>query len=388
MDIQRLISISTDLIESEYLRQIMTEVEKYLGAVFVSVVIDNSNSLIYSQVYQLSQEEFTTYTGQLSIPVDAIKVFTYLNHDFKLSMYAKSVKEMDVNVISTLNHFLDYYYMKRELLMVNYDGLTKTKNRSSFSKHLQENDYLDSIILLDVDNFKSVNDIHGHLRGDKVLGDVGKFLVDICGDQYESYRYGGDEFVILPKTRTHNDEVDSFANMLHHNYLLTPTASALGLSFSVGVAHSTFFELKFKEELIHYADQALYVSKFLGKNRVTIAKPSKLMFYDMRYKITELWYALERGEVDNSLVLIQAPVALSESKLPEIIQQRIRKVDTLSQYGNNFLILFDNNVPVEILREKYKDAINEFDLSIKYIDLYKNFNFYKLVNTLDKELHL
>lgn len=388
MDMQHLISISTDLVESEYLRQIMAEIKNDLKTEYVCTVIESANDSNYSQVYQLSHGEFKVCTGQPSLPIDVKNVLTYLRRDSKLIMYAITKNQPNGNTISMINHFLDYYYMKRELMLVSYDELTKTKNRKSLSKHLQEVSTLDSVIVLDIDNFKNVNDTYGHLKGDKVLEEAGKFLVDMCGDQYESYRYGGDEFVILPKDKLSQSEVDTFASILHNAYSSTQTATNLGLSFSIGVAHASSFKLNFKEELIHYADQALYVSKFLGKSRVTVAKPSKIMFYDLRYKLTELWYALERGEVDNSLVLIKAPEEVNTAKLHEIIQQRIRKVDVLSQYGNNFLILFDNNVSVETLKLKYQDAINEFNLSIQYIDLYKNFNFYKFVNTLDKELQV
>lgn len=388
MDMQRLISISTDLIESEYLRQIMDEVEKFLKAEFVAIVVDSANDLIYSQVYQIHQGDFSSYTGQARIPVDSECVLTYIRHDFKLSLYVSTTEVETGMAIGLIHHFLDHYYMKRELTLVTYDELTKTKNRKCFSEHLQELESLDSIIILDVDNFKHVNDTFGHVKGDRVLEDVGKFLVDICGDEYDAYRYGGDEFIILPKRNIHPNEINKFVNILHHNYLLTPTASSLGLSFSIGVAHARAFNLKFKEELIHYADQALYVSKFLGKNRVTIGKPSKTLFYELRNKLTELWYTLERGEVDNSLVLIQAPPSVNSEGLTEILQGRIRKVDVMSQYGTNYLILFDNSIELEILTLKYQDAIDEYHLSIKYLDIYKNFNFYKLVNTLDKELYL
>ena len=386
MDMQRLIRISTDLSEAEYIKQVMKEVQQALNITNTLFIIDNPNDTTQTRAYQLDENHFHTYSTRPNLPNDIVTLFTYVRHNSKMRMYTMQPVDVSQDSMSLITHFMEYYYMKRELIMVNYDELTKTKNRKSFSKHLQETKTLDSVIVLDIDNFKSINDTYGHIRGDRVLEEVGSFLVEICGDQYDSYRYGGDEFVILPKTNIHTDEVDRFANLLLHNYSLTQTASEMNLSLSIGVAHAKTFKLKFKDELIHYADQALYISKFLGKGRVTVAKPSKIMLYALRNKLTELWYALERGEIDNSLVLIQTDHIENVDKLQHVIETRIRKVDVMSKYDNKFLILFDNAVLEDTLRTKYQDAIKDYNLSIKYIDLYKNFNFYKLVSTLDKEL--
>lgn len=129
-----------------------------------------------------------------------------------------------------------------------------------------------SLAMIDLDDFKGINDQFGHVIGDKVLKSVAEIMkinmrsVDICS------RYGGDEFiVILPETKQEHAVLicerilDRICNLDFLN-----EGVEINISLSVGVA-----EWKYgmsSEKLIECADQAMYISKNTGKNKVTFYK--------------------------------------------------------------------------------------------------------------------
>jgi len=124
-----------------------------------------------------------------------------------------------------------------------------------------------SIALCDMDNFKEINDIYGHIVGDDVLRVVADTLrkplrsVDAIG------RYGGDEFlIILPQTSLKGAEslAERLRSLVAETGFVAPDGKRLRLSVSIGVSNSGD-----TNELIRKADTALYRSKHLGKNRVS-----------------------------------------------------------------------------------------------------------------------
>lgn len=129
-----------------------------------------------------------------------------------------------------------------------------------------------SIILLDIDNFKKINDIYGHLIGDKALVLVANIIknrlreIDLVG------RYGGEEIVILllgaNKHSAYNIAEEIREKIASSSISITKTKK-LNITASFGVA-----ELKKErtlEELIKKADQAMYKAKKSGKNKTVIA---------------------------------------------------------------------------------------------------------------------
>ena len=131
-----------------------------------------------------------------------------------------------------------------------------------------------SLVFIDLDHFKNVNDTHGHLVGSKLLAEVGQMLKTACRRIDFAFRYGGDEFVIvLPQATKENAFI--VAKRLHRMIGETTWLASEGLNVrftaSVGVA-SYPTDAKSKVELLHLADEAMYVIKNSTRNGVAAAR--------------------------------------------------------------------------------------------------------------------
>lgn len=158
------------------------------------------------------------------------------------------------------------------------DPLTGLFNRRFFSEALEketaqalrDNSTL-SIIILDIDHFKKVNDQYGHKFGDLALQHVAKLLTDNIRSGDIACRFGGEEFVILmPNAPTDSAfERAEFLRKQFEETVIEFEDRTLSCTFSAGVA-SFPNHADVGEGVLNLADQALYISKTNGRNRVTI----------------------------------------------------------------------------------------------------------------------
>jgi len=157
------------------------------------------------------------------------------------------------------------------------DPLTKLFNKEStqnlVTEHLEnrESSLMDAIIMLDLDNFKAVNDNYGHLFGDAILTQLSNHLRRLFRPHDLIGRIGGDEFLILLKNITDEAFLKDRCELLLSNcrQLMDDIAPDLNCSWSIGVAiaplHGTTYQ-----ELFKRADEALYTAKNSGKNTYRI----------------------------------------------------------------------------------------------------------------------
>ena len=155
------------------------------------------------------------------------------------------------------------------------DKLTNINNRIMLDQQLEKLLSLSaryqkpfSLILLDLDYFKAINDFHGHLMGDYVLKTIARLLkesirtVDIVG------RWGGEEFLIFCPEQT-SEGAQLLAEKLRLLIAEYPFESGLKLTGSFGVASYQDFDTS--DTLIQRADDALYIAKDIGRNCVAVA---------------------------------------------------------------------------------------------------------------------
>jgi diguanylate cyclase (GGDEF)-like protein len=155
-----------------------------------------------------------------------------------------------------------------------HDGLTGLLNRESIESVLhrlvweRKKDQVEfSAIMIDLDDFKSINDIHGHSEGDRVLKEVSSIFMDEIKPPQKAGRWGGDEFVIfLPDTG--EDKAFSLAERLKKEFQRLVKCGGKSVSASFGVTSSK--EGETFDSFYRKMDTALYHAKFKGKNRIFI----------------------------------------------------------------------------------------------------------------------
>jgi diguanylate cyclase (GGDEF)-like protein len=156
------------------------------------------------------------------------------------------------------------------------DPLTGLFNRRHFDTRIQEatayakrHEEPFSIVMLDLDHFKSVNDTHGHEEGDRVLVHFAAAVRAVLRGEDVAFRYGGEEFVLLLRGCDSNRAMD-VANRLKKQLVQRPhgfkDGSARAVTFSAGIAAAQEIEGFSGEELVSRADAALYRAKNAGRD--------------------------------------------------------------------------------------------------------------------------
>lgn len=162
------------------------------------------------------------------------------------------------------------------------DGLTGTYNRRAFDDHLQslvERNLLQrqdfALLVLDIDDFKKVNDTYGHPVGDRVILAVANTCNQMVRSDDFLARYGGEEFVIvLPGASRRNaaKKAKQICNTIHATqYTLDQSATNETLALTVSIGVTAFKRGDTATTVIERADQALYKAKNSGKNCVISA---------------------------------------------------------------------------------------------------------------------
>jgi diguanylate cyclase (GGDEF)-like protein len=176
------------------------------------------------------------------------------------------------------------------------DGLTRIANRSSFDKALSRwiaahNSAKKPFILaiLDLDDFKAINDRHGHQIGDRVLHCAAQWFRKCVRANDFLARFGGEEFAILLSDATTEQALAKFSSLLENiaasSYKYTVAGEIANVSFTVSCGIAEFVPEESGENLVRRADAAMYEAKHRGKNRVVVSNPPQ--------KSKGLWSALQ-----------------------------------------------------------------------------------------------
>ncbi|MCR8658772.1 sensor domain-containing diguanylate cyclase [Paenibacillus endoradicis] len=224
--------------------------------------------------------------------VDDVEVFDLIivqmgqrmNYEQELRTAKKQIedaywkKDQALEELTKLN--IEIEQKQEELIMINEslielsvtDKLTGLKNRRYFQEKLEDQiinfarkEKPFSLCIIDIDHFKHVNDTYGHQVGDEVLEQLAYILRKFVRKEDVPARYGGEEFVLLlPRTDIKESKV--MAEQLRQQI---EDASWVTGRLTVSIGISTFYEDETATGILKKADQALYMSKENGRNRVT-----------------------------------------------------------------------------------------------------------------------
>ena len=163
------------------------------------------------------------------------------------------------------------------------DGLTRAYNKRYFSERVESELQYSlrhatplSLIFLDIDHFKAINDQHGHQAGDHVLVQLATLAMSMLGEDDIFARYGGEEFAVIARGKdaaaAQQLSERLRASVETHPFVFEGTA--IPVTISIGVSYAPGLGIVTTVDLVARADETLYAAKRGGRNRTCVAQPA------------------------------------------------------------------------------------------------------------------
>lgn len=220
-------------------------------------VIDNNGNCVTKYSWDFKSDAIKKdawYNIQISLDPNVSK------DDMIIAVRDITELEQNKHIVSTLRHISEM------------DGLTKVFNRIAIENKINEHisaypDEKSLVLLLDLDNFKQINDCFGHIEGDRLLVETAEKLEKFCRSTDKVGRLGGDEFIVFLRSVSEKD-IDPLVSRLLKRVQKTYTQLdvAVEITASIGIAYYPEDGKTFAD-LYHCADIALYDAKHKGKNQ-------------------------------------------------------------------------------------------------------------------------
>ena len=216
-------------------------------------IVSTLAMVIYSMFFFSIDHSFFRYTTPNLQKLIVIVCGCVVSATF-VAIFRRSIRDRRLELLDKYEHLE---------ASVNIDALTGVKNRHGFRNDIKEYGGKKVILMiLDIDNFKEINDRYGHQKGDKILVVFARQVQEMFGKD-KTYRYGGDEFLVLSK----EDDLNSFTNKLEEFKKLLETKKDNIVKFSAGFVSGTLDQELNYSALLKEADNNLYSSKNNGKDR-------------------------------------------------------------------------------------------------------------------------
>ncbi|WP_458414760.1 diguanylate cyclase [Schinkia sp. CFF1] len=214
------------------------------------------------------------FTNPISKPINRLARYSaeaILPENESKSIQRLEMKSYIYEVRQLYKHIQNHFQLLTN--QIQQDGLTGLANRRAFDIEIEKwvrQKIPFTLIMLDIDRFKKVNDVHGHLVGDDVLRFLAKMLHDVTREEDLCYRYGGEEFAFLLKGKN-EEEAFALAERLRIKIAETPSPTGAPITISLGISSFQKKDLD-PAMVIKRTDSALYQSKNEGRNKTTIYK--------------------------------------------------------------------------------------------------------------------
>ncbi len=228
------------------------------GLEHIHVIMLSANRGVFDRIRGLENGAVDYITKPFHPQELILRVKTQLKIKQLQNDLKSKITELErVSIIDNLTGLYNSRYL--------YDALVREYNRCErFNLKL-------SLVMLDVDNFKEVNDTHGHQRGDSVLKEIGRVLQVVVRGYDFAVRYGGDEFMIVLSQNTvigAHIVAERIRKVIEESPMLKELSGDSCITVSIGVATYPEDTMGGHEALINMADSALYKAKREGRNRV------------------------------------------------------------------------------------------------------------------------
>lgn len=234
---------------------------------------------------ELATYRYVLYDSDFDVGITKNKVVEIIYNDYELQKTLSENKKsfiiqlLVVLAIIALIAFIIHSWVSKEVYLANHDSLTGLKNRAAFdellAKHLSENSGTTALMMIDLDDFKLINDCLGHDKGDYVLQLVAETINSVVQKESECsyiFRLGGDEFIVLlPATSKHKTEYVAQRILHALNDLINRESMLDGLYITASIGIALNKEEGFdRNTMYQMADIALYASKEEGKNQYSV----------------------------------------------------------------------------------------------------------------------
>lgn len=245
-------------------------------------VVSSSGDLIYQNKYavQIFGDQLKSYISNNQIKFHEVEKNIYIvnlldrTHYIKYKSENSTFKGYDSTIFIFEDVSLEYIQTHKLEQMALLDALTKLPNRyaleQDFNMLMSNNNNKYILGILDIDNFKSVNDTYGHSIGDEILKLISEIFKNRLRHEDKIYRYGGEEFVIL----LNNISLTTAKKLLEDINLIFSDIAEEKYSFkktySCGLVEISVAENTSLQHYIQNADLLLYKAKENGKNRIEI----------------------------------------------------------------------------------------------------------------------
>ncbi|MGJ8679385.1 diguanylate cyclase [Paraglaciecola sp.] len=241
--------------------------------------------MLKSPVFVIWEQRPYLFKFDSNRPITSLSEFMYQNITiFPLASLSGQVDQICIVIYDVTNEAVSRLGMQSlnsQLAQISrIDGLTELYNRRYWEEQFvlefkrdKRSDSPSSLLMMDIDHFKKVNDTYGHPAGDAVIKGVAGVIRKAIRETDLAGRYGGEEFVvILPDTPIANVEyVAQRIRRLVEKLVIIHDEVEIKCTISIGVAG---FESEFKDytQWLNQADQALYQAKKAGRNQVVLAE--------------------------------------------------------------------------------------------------------------------
>ncbi|UXS43004.1 GGDEF domain-containing protein (plasmid) [Agrobacterium tumefaciens] len=245
------------------------------GRIFISlaIVLSFDQLFFYTGLHLLSGVPLSAFYGGWIAKIGAAGFFSLMLTLYLRFVETTAIRARPHGAIDVFDRLTYRHRYERLVERIGRDALTGLQDRGRFDTKgpamLQaalRSELSVSLMMIDIDHFKSINDQHGHPEGDKVIREVADTIMRSKREADELFRYGGEEFALLcpeapPGAMALAERIRTAVAAIPHPGLDRPV--------TISVAVATFpANAKDIHELLKRADAALYEAKALGRNRV------------------------------------------------------------------------------------------------------------------------